>query len=87
MFDTVLIKMLKFILMIKFPFSTSPLKCVMSVVVLPGEMLGACSRLRPLPLSLVWWCMSCNNKNDNNSDNNKIIVITATFLEDTLTSA
>ena len=42
----------------------------MSVVALPGGMLGARSRLRPLPLSLVGWCASCNNNNSNN-DNNK----------------
>ena len=33
----------------------------MSVAALPGGMLGARSRLRPLPLSLVGWCASCNN--------------------------
>ena len=33
-------------------------------------MLGACSRLRPLPLSLVGWCASCNNINNNNNNNN-----------------
>ena len=33
----------------------------MSVVALPGGMLGARSRLRPLPMSLVGWCASCNN--------------------------
>ena len=36
----------------------------MSVAVLPGGMLGARSRLRPLPLSLVGWCASCINKRD-----------------------
>ena len=30
---------------------------------LPGGMLGARSRPRPLPLSLVGWCVSCNNNN------------------------
>ena len=33
----------------------------MSVAALPGGMLGARSRLRPLLLSLVGWCASCNN--------------------------
>ena len=31
-------------------------------------MLGARSRLRPLPLSLVGWCASCNNNDDDNND-------------------
>ena len=44
----------------------------MSVAALPGGMLGARSRLRPLPLSLVGWCASCNN--DNNNDNNNDMV-------------
>ena len=48
--------------MVKFPFPTSSLKCAMSVAALLGGMLGALSRLRPLPLSLVGWCASCNNK-------------------------
>ena len=47
--------------MVKFPFPTSSMKCAMSVAALPGGMLGAHSRLRPLPLSLVGWCASCNN--------------------------
>ena len=34
-------------------------------------MLGARSRFRPLPLSLVGWCASCNN-NDNNEDRQDI---------------
>ena len=42
----------------------------MSVVALPGRMLGACSRLRPLPLSLAGWCASCNNNSNNNGNNN-----------------
>ena len=33
-------------------------------------MLGARTRLRPLPLSLVGWCASCNNNNNNNNNNN-----------------
>ena len=37
----------------------------MSVAALPGGMLGARTRLRPLPLSLVGWCASCNNDNNN----------------------
>ena len=55
----------------KISFPTSSLKCAMSVVALPGGMLGARSRLRPLPLSLAGWCASCynNNDNDNNHDN------------------
>ena len=47
--------------MLKFPFSTSSLKCAMSVVAFAGGMLGARSRLKPFPLSLVGWCMSCYN--------------------------
>ena len=42
----------------------------MSVVALPGGMLGAHSGLRPLPLSLVGWCVSCNKHN--NCDDNSI---------------
>ena len=34
-----------------------------NVAALPGGMLGARSRLRPLPLSLVGWCASYNNNN------------------------
>ena len=45
--------------------NTSSLKCAMPVAALPGGMLGACSGLRPLPLSLVGWCASCNNNNNN----------------------
>ena len=48
--------------MVKFPYPTSSLKCAMSVVAFPGGMLGARSRLRSLPLSLVGLCASCNNK-------------------------
>ena len=55
--------------MVKFPFPTSFLKCAMSVAALPGEMLGALSRLRPIPLSLVGWCASCDNNNNNNNNN------------------
>ena len=44
---------LKSILMVKFTFPTSSLKYAMSVVALPGGMLGARSRLKFLPLSLV----------------------------------
>ena len=51
--------------MVKFPYPTSSLKCAMSVAALPRGMLGARSRLRPLPLSLVGWCASCNNNNNN----------------------
>ena len=40
----------------------------MSVAALPGGTLGACTRLRPLPLSVVRWCANCNN--NNNNDNN-----------------
>ena len=58
--------------MVKFPFPTSSLKCVMSVAAFPSGMLGTRSRLRPLPLSLVGWCASCyNNNNNNNNNNNK----------------
>ena len=42
----------------------------MSVAALPGGMLRASSRLRPLPLSLVGWCVSCDNDNYNNNNNN-----------------
>ena len=55
--------------MVKFPFPSSSLKCAMSVAAFLGGMLGARSRLRLLPLSLVGWCASCN-KNNNNSNNN-----------------
>ena len=41
----------------------------MSIAALPGRMLGARSRLRPIPLSLVGWCASCNNNNNNNNNN------------------
>ena len=58
---------LKSILMVKFPFPTISFKCAMSVVVLPAGMLEGCNRLRPLPLSLVGWCASCN---DNTKDHN-----------------
>ena len=54
--------------MVKFPFPTSFLKCAMSVADFPGGMLGARSRLRPFPLSLIGWCSSCNNNNNNNDD-------------------
>ena len=37
------------------------LKCAMSGAALPGGMLGAYRSPRPLPLSLVGWCVSCNN--------------------------
>ena len=40
----------------------------MSVAALPDKMLGACSRLKPLSLSLVGWCASCNNNNDDDDD-------------------
>ena len=43
----------------------------MSVAALPSGMLGARSRLRPLPLSLAGWCVSCYNNNNNNNNNNK----------------
>ena len=46
--------------MAKFPFPTSSLKCAMSVAALPGGVLGARNRLKPLPLSLVGWCANCN---------------------------
>ena len=39
---------LKSILMVEFSFPTSSLKCKISVAALPGGMLGARSRLRPL---------------------------------------
>ena len=55
--------------MVKFPFPTSFLKCAMSVAAFPGGMLGARSRLRPLPQILVGWCVSCNNYNNNNNSN------------------
>ena len=42
----------------------------MSVAALPGGMLGARSRLRPLPLSLVGWCASCNSNNNSSNNNN-----------------
>ena len=35
-----------------------------------GDMLGACSRLRSLLLSLVAWCVSCDNSNNSNNNNN-----------------
>ena len=47
----------------KFSFPTSSLKYAMSVVTLPGRVQGARRRPRPLPLSLVGWCASCNNDN------------------------
>ena len=60
--------------MVKFPFPTSSLNCAMSVAAFPGKMLGARSKLRPLPLSLIGWYTSCNNYNNNcdynNCDNN-----------------
>ena len=56
--------------MVKFPFPTSSLKCAMSVEALSGGMLRACSRLRPLPLSLVGWYVICNISKNNNSNNN-----------------
>ena len=42
------------------------MKSAMSVVAFPCRMLGAHSRGRPLPLSLVGWCESGNNINDHN---------------------
>ena len=58
--------------MVKFPFPTSSLKCAMSFVAFPGGMLGACSRLRPLSISLIGWCASCNTSNNNNNNNSKL---------------
>ena len=55
--------------MVKFPFPTGSLKCAMSVVALPGRMLGARSRVRHLSLSSVGWCESCNNNNNNDNNN------------------
>ena len=63
----------------------------MSVADLPGGMLGARSRLRSLPLSLVGWFGSCNNKDNNHNNNNnnrlemsyKITIGLKTYLETT----
>ena len=55
--------------MVKFPFPTSSLKCAMSDAAFPDGMLGARSRLKPLPLSLTGWYATCNNSNNNNIDN------------------
>ena len=55
----------------------------MSVVALPGGMLEARSRLRPLPLSLVGWCASCNynNNNNNNNSNNNARILRMVLME------
>ena len=50
----------------------------MSVAALPGGMLGARSRLRPLPLSLVGWCASRNNNNNTTNKNYKDLEIEIT---------
>ena len=50
--------------MVKFPFPPGSLKRTIFVADSPGGMLGACSRLRPLPLSLVGWSASCNNNQE-----------------------
>ena len=46
----------------------------MIIVILPGGMRGSRSRLRPLLLSIVGWCASCNSNNNNNKIISGVIV-------------
>ena len=67
MMITIMIIIIIIMIMVKFSFPTSSLKCAMSFAALPGGMLGARGKQRPLPLSLVGRCASCNDNHNNNN--------------------
>ena len=68
--------------MVKFHCPTSSLEFAISIVAVSCRMLGAHSRLRPLPLSSVGLCVSCNNNNDNNNINEICNVCCSLSLQD-----